>query len=178
MRGQYQPNEYSLRQRRRDLRELLPRDPNDLDAVQRLVEAGYPTVEPIMGDLLRWIRGPEWPVCKPIAAFLVQIGAPAVPHIKEILTRHGAREFIVPLIREVLPSWSTEVLSPLTAFVEQQAIHGQYGTDLPALELLIRKRLVTAQHASDMVTRKRRGHEAQLLKIDSLAGLLENDGAV
>jgi len=176
MREQYNPDDHSLRERRRDLRALLPRDKNDLDAVQRLVEAGYPTVEPIMGDLLKWIRGPEWPVCKPMAAFLVQIGAPAVPHLKEILTRHD--EFIVPLIREVLPSWSTEVMSPLTVFVEQQAVHGQYGRDLPALELLIRKRLIPAQQASDLVMRKRRGHEAQLAILDSMANLLANDDAV
>jgi hypothetical protein len=178
MRDRYHPDDYPSREHRRDLRELLPRDKNDLDAVQRIVEAGYPKVEPIVGDLLKWIRQPDWPVCKPIAAFLVRIGAAVVPHIEEILVRRDGREYIVPLIREVLPSWTTEVLSPLTAFIEQQAIHGQYGTDLPALELLIEKRLVTAQYASDLVMRKRRGHEAQLSLLDSLARLLENDDAV
>jgi hypothetical protein len=174
----YHPDDYSLRERRRELRELLPRDKNDLDAVQRIVEAGYPKVEPIVGDLLKWIRGPEWPVCRPIAAFLVSIGAAAVPPIKEILLRRDGREYIVPLIREVLPSWTTDVLSPLTGFIEQQAIHGQYGTDLPALELLIKKRLIPAQRADELVTDKRRGHEARLAILASLARVLENPDAV
>jgi hypothetical protein len=80
MRSQYRPDDYRLRQQRRALRNLLPLDKNDLDAVKRLVDAGYPSVEPILADLVMWIRDPEWPVCNPMAAFLAQIGAPAVPH--------------------------------------------------------------------------------------------------
>jgi uncharacterized protein DUF5071 len=169
MRDQYRPDDYPARQHRRDLRQLLPRDKNDVDALNRLVEVGYPAVEAILGDLVKWIRIPDWPVCKPVAAFLVDIGAPAVPHLQEFLRRHNARDFVAPLVREVFPHWSSEALVPLTPFVEQQALHGEYGTDLPALELLIRKRLITSQHASELVDSKRRFHASQLSRLDVLA---------
>lgn len=178
MRDQYRPDDYPLRQQRRDLRQLLPRDKNDLDAVQRLVEAGYPTVEPIVGELVKWIRDPNWPVCQPISAFLVGFGERAVPHIHAFLTQRGGRDFIAPLVREVLPHWSSEILLPLTPFVEQHAIHGQYGTDLPALELLIRKHLITRQYASELVQSKRRFHASQAALLDALAKELSPDSAV
>jgi hypothetical protein len=66
---------------------------------------------------------------------------------------------------------------PLTPFVEQQALHGQYGTDLPALELLIRKRLITPQHASELVDSKRRFHASHLSRLDVLAKELSDGGA-
>lgn len=178
MRDQYRPEDYPRRQHRRDLRQLLPRDKNDLDAVQRLVEAGYPTIEPILGELLKWIRQPDWPVCKPIAAFLVDIGPPAVPLLQEFLRQRDGRDFVAPLVREVLPHWSSEILLPLTPFVEQQALHGQYGTDLPALELLIRKHLITREHATELVDSKQRFHRSQLALLVVLAKELSRDGTV
>lgn len=176
-RDQYRPDDYPVRQHLRDLRQLVPRDKNDLDAVRRLSEAGYPEVGPILGDLVKWIRIPDWPVCKPIGEFLVQIGAPAVPHLLAFLRRHDTREYVAPLVREVLPHWPSEVLAPLTVFVEQQAIHGQYGTDLPALELLIRKRLVTAQYANELLESKRRFHASHLSRLEVLAKELSAGGA-
>jgi Domain of unknown function (DUF5071) len=178
MRKQYRPDDYSLRQQRRAVRDLLPRDKNDVDAVRRLVAAGYPSVEAVLGDLLKWIRDPEWPVCKPIAELLVQIGAPAVPLLQEFLIRRDGRDFVPALVREVFPHWSSDVLSPLASFVEQQAVHGHWGTDLPALELLIRKRLVTVEYARELLQSKQWFHAKQLSKLDVLANQLSNEDAV
>jgi Domain of unknown function (DUF5071) len=172
------PDDYRLRELRRELRKLLPHDKNDVDAVRRVVDVGYPTVEPILPDLLKWIREPEWPVCKPIAVFLVQIGEPLVPWLQRTLVRRDGRSLIEPLIREVLPHWPREYISPLTPFVDQQAIHGLYGSDLPALDLLVRKRLVSKDYAHELLASKRRLHQRCVSELDSLAALLSTDEAV
>ena len=178
MRDEYDPDDYRLRERRRELRKLLPRDQNDVEAVRRLVDVGYPTVAPILSDLLKWIRGPEWPVCKPVAAFLVQIGEPLVPWLQRRLVRLDSRSLIGPLIGEVLPHWPREYISPLTPFVEQEAIHGLYGNDLRALDLLVRKRLVSEDYARELLASKRSFHQQRVSELDSLAALLSTDEAV
>ncbi len=41
---------------RAQLLELLPRDKHDVAAVERLAALGYPTVEPVLPELLEWIQ--------------------------------------------------------------------------------------------------------------------------
>ena len=49
------------------------------------VEAGYPAVDPILGELLKWLQDCNWPVAHILEPFLASIGAPLVPHIWHVL---------------------------------------------------------------------------------------------
>jgi 1-acyl-sn-glycerol-3-phosphate acyltransferase len=63
----------------------VPRDKFDLEAVQRARAAGYPAIEPVLPVLLEWVQDLNWPVAREIAPFLVEVGAPIVPLILEVL---------------------------------------------------------------------------------------------
>jgi hypothetical protein len=164
-------DDHRVRQLRRDLRKLLPHDKEDVEAIARLKSVGYPSIEPILFDMLKWIRQPDWPVCKPMAALLVQIGPPLVPYIQQAFRTHDAA-WAAQVIREVLEHWPGEAFSVLYAHIEQQAIHAHYGADLEALSLLIRKRLITLEYARDILRSKRRFHEMQLSDVASIEALL------
>lgn len=134
-------DDYRLRQLRRDLRKSLPQKSDDLEAVPRLNALGYPAVEPVLFDLLKWIRHPEWPVAKAVAVFLREIGPPLTPAIEQMF-RTDDRAWAAQAIREILEHWPAEALQPLFVQLEQQAIHAHFGYDLDALSLLVRKRLI------------------------------------
>jgi Domain of unknown function (DUF5071) len=68
-----------------DIRKLLPTGKRDLVPAQAAVEAGYPAVEPILGELLEWMRDYNWPVARVLLPLFESIGAPLVPHIRDIL---------------------------------------------------------------------------------------------
>src|SRR5262245_12432137 len=105
-------DDYRLRQLRRDLRKYLPQRNDDLDALPRLVALGYPAVEPVLFDLLKWMRQPEWPVAKPVVAFLREIGAPLTPAIEQMFRSHD-QAWAAQVIREILEQWPAEALQPL-----------------------------------------------------------------
>jgi hypothetical protein len=67
-----------------DLAALLPQDKLDLHAVARVIERGYPAVEPLLPELLTWMQDLNWPVAQALRPFLASIGAPLAPHIRPI----------------------------------------------------------------------------------------------
>lgn len=68
-----------------NLQDLIPADKYDTAAVQRAQVAGYPTIAPILGDLLEWMQDMNWPVASDIEELLAPIGAPISPHVLKVL---------------------------------------------------------------------------------------------
>ena len=66
-------------------RDLVPMSKFDLARAQAAVEAGYPAVDPILSELIEWLRDYNWPVAHILAPFLESIGDPLVPHIWRVL---------------------------------------------------------------------------------------------
>lgn len=67
-----------------NLKELIPRAKFDYERANAAVEAGYPTVEPILPELLEWIQDMNWPIAQILAPFLATICEPLIPHIRNI----------------------------------------------------------------------------------------------
>ena len=166
-------DDYRLRQLRRDLRKSLPQRNDDLDALPRLVALGYPAVEPVLFDLLKWIRQPEWPVAKPVVAFLREIGAPLTPAIEQMFRSHD-QTWAAQVIREILEHWPAEALQPLFVQLEQQAIHAHFGYDLEALSLLVRKRLIPPEDARELIQTKRYFLQRELSQVEAIEDLLSD----
>ena len=69
-----------------DLRELLPRHKSDYERLRSVTALGYPAVAPILPDLLVWLQDANWPISRSVARFLVSIGEPVFPFVREVLT--------------------------------------------------------------------------------------------
>lgn len=68
-----------------DVKSLIPRNKHDHDAVEAIKEAGYPAIAPILGELMEWTADGNWPVARPLAAFLSTIGEPIIEPIRRVL---------------------------------------------------------------------------------------------
>ncbi|OUS33227.1 hypothetical protein A9Q94_20230 [Rhodobacterales bacterium 56_14_T64] len=68
-----------------DLKDCIPKDKFDLAAIDRAVEAGFPQINPILPDLLEWIKDGNWPVALPTASLLSGAGPEIIPFVKSIL---------------------------------------------------------------------------------------------
>ncbi len=68
-----------------NLKSLVQTHKSDTDAVQRARSAGYPAIEPILGDLLEWMQDMNWPVAGDIEELLAPIGAPLSPYVLKVL---------------------------------------------------------------------------------------------
>jgi hypothetical protein len=86
-------------------RELIPTSKSDVERAEAAVDAGYPAVEPILGELVEWLRDYNWPVAHVLAPFLASLGAPLVPHIWKVLrsTDDVWKYWVIALLIPALP---------------------------------------------------------------------------
>ncbi len=68
-----------------DPRRLLPQDKSDLARARMLIALGYPTVAPVLPDLLTWLKDCNWPVSRPISDFLATLPSQMAPLVWEVL---------------------------------------------------------------------------------------------
>jgi len=68
-----------------DIRNLIPTSKRDLERARAAVEAGYPAVDPILDELMKWLQDYNWPVAHVLAPFLASVGSPIAPHIWHVL---------------------------------------------------------------------------------------------
>jgi hypothetical protein len=68
-----------------DLENLLPRSKSDIARATAIVALGYPSVRPLLPDLIKWLQDYNWPVAEILAPFLASIGQPLVPEVQYIL---------------------------------------------------------------------------------------------
>jgi len=64
---------------------VVPADKFDTTAAERAVALGWPGVEPVIPELLEWIRDCNWPVARILAPFFASIGRPLPPYLRPIL---------------------------------------------------------------------------------------------
>ena len=67
------------------IRDLIPIDKSDVARASAAVDAGYPTVKPILGALIEWLQDCNWPVARVLLPLLQSVGAPIAPHIWPVL---------------------------------------------------------------------------------------------
>jgi hypothetical protein len=68
-----------------DLSICIPADKHDQTAVERAAALGFPTINPILPDLLEWLQDINWPVAPVVADLLAKAGVEIAPHINAVL---------------------------------------------------------------------------------------------
>src|SRR4051794_33391359 len=65
--------------------DLIPAHKADLAAAERAVAAGYPAVQPVLGDLFQWLQDGNWPVFVVLAPFIASLGAVSADEVRRVL---------------------------------------------------------------------------------------------
>jgi hypothetical protein len=66
--------------------QLLPKDKFDLENTRKVISLGYPTIEPLIAELIIWVQDINWPVAQELAPFLADIGDPIIPFVRDVLS--------------------------------------------------------------------------------------------
>ncbi|SEO09763.1 DUF5071 domain-containing protein [Paenibacillus sp. OK076] len=67
-----------------DIREWLPRDKSDFEAVRKLSEFGNEELRDIIPELMEWLQDGNWPISKSVEDLLLRFGEELVPHIQNV----------------------------------------------------------------------------------------------
>ena len=136
---------------RKELRTLLPVDKDDVSAIETIAARGYPAVEPILIDLLKWTRVDAWPVAKPARDFLASLGGQLATEVDEAL---GSSD--VGLKAAVLRLHRQSVAKPARDFLA--SLGGQLATEVD--EALVPATSGRAVESVELTTSGRREHRA------------------
>lgn len=68
-----------------NIKNLLPKDKFDIESVENLKNFSFDEIQPIVPDLLEWLKDCNWPVSKPIFNFLLPYTDNISSDILEIL---------------------------------------------------------------------------------------------
>jgi hypothetical protein len=140
---------------RKELTRMMPTNGDDLSSATRIVELGYPTVGPVLPDMVRWMRVAESTVADRFAQFLAELGDPAVEAICEGLQRENCwlrhRVFV-----QVLPRWQPETIKRLANVLAIVATQPDaYDNDLRSISILTKHQLVESEWLRSWVSFKR-----------------------
>jgi hypothetical protein len=122
-----------------DLTALIPITKHETEKASALVRLGFPAVEPVMPQILEWLQDLNWPVGFIFQPFLIRIGQPLAPYIRNILAGQDDGWKYSLLVAVVAPS--TELAQTLRPELEHLATSPSAGeskeeVDLIAIEIL------------------------------------------
>ena len=102
------------------LNDIKIRAKSDFEHVAKIIELGFPAVEPLLPHLFEWIQDMNWPVAKRVAPFLVSIGRPMFPVLNDVLAGNDL-EWQYWCINDVIGELPKELASDYRTLLERLA---------------------------------------------------------
>lgn len=106
----------------------LPRDKYDTEAAAALVAASWENIAPVMPQILEWMQDLNWPVAHVFQPFLVSVGVPLVPFIRDVFATDDEQWKVNVLVSVV--GFSPELATALRADLERMANNPTAGERL------------------------------------------------
>lgn len=94
------------------VQDCIPKDKQDLLALERAQTIGFPSLNEVLPDMLEWLQDANWPVARPTASVLANAGTEIAPYINDILAGKDSiwKYWLIELLVQEL---SSDVLSEL-----------------------------------------------------------------
>lgn len=124
--------------KRKELLEQMPKDKNDAGAARAISQLGYPTVAPVLRDMLIWLRVCNCPVADIFAEFFAQLS----PQPVELIAKHiGTRSETLRnrILVDILQAWPHEAIQQLSINLTTLATHPDISNnDLECFKLILK----------------------------------------
>jgi len=127
--------------KRKELLEKMPKNKSDSAAANAIVELGYPVVEPVMRDMLLWLRVYKSPVADIFVKFFAEVTTQPVDLIAKHIGTHS-QTLRNRILVDVLPLWPYEAIQPLSQYLKTLATHPDISNnDLACFKLILKHNL-------------------------------------
>lgn len=124
--------------KRKELITQMPKNKDDSDAARAIVQLGYPAVEPILGDMLLWLRVYNSPVADIFAKYFAELS----PQPVELVAKHiGTQSETLRnrILVDILPAWPHEAIQRLSINLTTLATHPDISNnDLECFKLIVK----------------------------------------
>ena len=121
-----------------ELLKLMPRNKDDAESAKHIVSLGYQTVEPVVNEMLHWLRTVDSPVANVFSAFFSENGRFAVETVNIILMTSKLSVLKYAIVTKVITHWPSQTLEGLVDSLFMLAANSsEPETALKAMELLL-----------------------------------------
>lgn len=158
---------------RNELLHLMPVNGQDVEGARRIIELGFPTVGPILRDLMKLMRIFDSPVADLLAHFFARLGEPAAEVIGEGLL---SKQILLKqrILLTVLPEWPAEAIALVRQELATVAAHQDLcDNDLRSMVLLASHRLVDRKWLNEFLRTKRRFMSERRLLLHEVESFLD-----
>jgi len=150
----------------------LPRNHDDVERAQALLERPADDLAPVIPELIRWLKNDAWPVAGAVAECLRNLESATIPAVRHVL-RGNDPIFKRNLIRCVVSLWPAQDVAIATPELGQLVSDSQsWGADLEALKVLLRHSLIDRDAAAEWVAFKRARYSEFVAQLEEVASLL------
>ncbi|WP_340009016.1 DUF5071 domain-containing protein [Paenibacillus sp. FSL K6-0276] len=123
-------------------------------AAETVIRLGYPRVKSILSGLLEWIQDTNWPGAGEIADFLLEIGDPMIPYVKDVLNQHSDdEEWVYRIFYELIDHWNKKQVLQIQE--ELIKISQEKANDLSALRILLAHSMYSKEVVCEIIQRKK-----------------------
>jgi len=91
----------------------MPRNKDDGERAKYIVALGYSTVEPVINDMLRWLRAKDSPVSAVFIDFFSENGPLAAEAVNQVLMTSRLHILKYVIVTRVLPHWPRQAIECL-----------------------------------------------------------------
>lgn len=126
-----------------ELRELIPKNKHDLPAIALAKRVGFPSLTPILPDLLEWTRDFNWPVAKGVFELLSEAGQEIAPCLSSIFKSDDS-VWKYWLLSELCPKLTVKIIDDLRPDIIRLASYPtksdqEEGVNIAAAALMVNK---------------------------------------
>ena len=154
--------------------------PKDYTKVQKILELGYPAVHEHLAEIILWLQDMNWPGSSTIANFLVSIGEPVIPHVKQVLAINDRGQdtgFKYNILEQVVEKWPREFVHQIESELMNLIWHEREDLDIEAIKVLSKHKLGDESKIRHAVENKIIGSEYRLAELRKIENYLSTYGA-
>jgi hypothetical protein len=126
----------------RQLRQLMPRNAQDVGAAEELVSLGAEALGAAVPEMLRRMKDHDSPVADVYCTFFAESGEQFVDEIHRVLTQSTMPELTNKIVSRVLPNWSRGSIERMAGTLQMLVSRTNvFDTDLLCIRLLAKHNL-------------------------------------
>ena len=103
-----------------NLSKCIPTHKGDLAAAHQAEIAGFPVLNDVVGDLLPWVKDPNWPVAEKLVPLLANADLEIAPHLMAILASQD-EDWKMAILITIAPKLKPGIRTLLTPMLDRMA---------------------------------------------------------
>jgi len=158
----------------KQLRQLMPKNAQDVNAARALVSLGPETLAPVVAEMLRHLKDYKSPVSEVYCDFFANHGERFADEVARALGKSTMPDLKNAIVSRVLPAWSRDSVSICTGALQMLVSHTDaFDTDLLCIHLLAKHQLADLKWLREWLEFKQKRLERLSLVAQEVAAVLK-----